>query len=147
MFDIFYYKKFISSILQNHRSCCVPYEARLLSYWRSWCDIIFFHSLKIPLNVRSGSIISRDEDPKSFIITEHTRVCSLHFKEDDFRDVTKFAQRRYLKHSAVPTQFNCWENVPQREKRMWERLKKVDKQIEIVNYHSRSEIEIQNVRK
>jgi hypothetical protein len=54
--------------------------------------------------------IKRDEGD-CFKVTKSTSVCSVHFEDTDFREVSNFSGRRYLKDSAVPSVFKCWESV------------------------------------
>ncbi|XP_013408482.1 uncharacterized protein LOC106172366 isoform X2 [Lingula anatina] len=50
------------------------------------------------------------EEGESFQIKAYTKVCSLHFKEEDFEYVV-YCGRRYLLPGSVPTIFDCWKDI------------------------------------
>lgn len=94
--------------------CSVPFCSVSSRYNSS----VSFHSFPVAEEIRKRWIINiRRID---FQITKHTKVCSVHFKPDDFVEGTT---RRRLKKGAVPTIFD-WNRERQMQPPrlgVWER--------------------------
>ena len=68
--------------------------------------------------------IRRDVSP-NFRITERTKICSLHFKADDFKK--SLTGRRTLKDEAIPSIF-AWSNPSPKRKSPRKRLFEIPSQ-------------------
>lgn len=90
-------------------TCCVP-MCTTPGYVTEDGHEVTFH--KLPLKDKDRlrdwiAKIRRDLGP-CFSVTEHTRICSRHFKKSDFR--TTYKGKRYLNDNAVPSTFP-WSKV------------------------------------
>ncbi|XP_074641176.1 uncharacterized protein LOC141898928 [Tubulanus polymorphus] len=94
----------------SRRSCCVPYCTKSGYYHVEGHGVVSYFSFPSELGLRKQWLarIKRDEGDL-FEITKNTFVCSQHFKKDDYRDVSSYSGRRYLKSTAIPSVFSCWE--------------------------------------
>lgn len=63
--------------------------------------------------------IRRDEG-KTFQVTKHTVVCSLHFAPGHLES-HRFSGRRTKLPGCVPTIFDCWKNLPHIYKKLKDR--------------------------
>lgn len=95
------------------QNCCVPHCTKKL--YRDGGNKISFHKFPRELTVKREWIraIRRDVG-RDFTINEHTRVCSRHFKKEDF--VRTLAGRRMLSDTAVPSVFS-WKTISSPKKR------------------------------
>ncbi|XP_074655326.1 uncharacterized protein LOC141908930 [Tubulanus polymorphus] len=94
----------------GRRNCCVPYCTKSGYYEiEGHGTVSYFKFPSDPVLRRSWLSNVRREEGEFFKITEHTRVCSQHFVDADYRDVSNYSGRRYLKPDAVPSVFQCFE--------------------------------------
>ncbi|XP_064479207.1 uncharacterized protein LOC135392423 [Ornithodoros turicata] len=93
--------------------CCVP-VCRQRGYVDEHGQKVSFHRFPEDSQVRKLWIVAIKRDPgKHFQITKNTKVCSLHFKEDDFLSNVASGMR-ILRDGAVPSIFAF--NKPRRER-------------------------------
>ncbi|XP_016425630.1 uncharacterized protein LOC107753874 [Sinocyclocheilus rhinocerous] len=79
--------------------CCVP-SCKMSSRFNS---VISFHSF--PLNKETRKTWLQNIQREDCKVSPNTRVCSRHFRTDDFIEQSTPTSRRLLKKSAVPTLF------------------------------------------
>lgn len=94
--------------------CCVP----LCTNSARYNSIVSFHSFPLDASVREqwkAKVRRQDFTP-----SRNSRVCSRHFKKDDF--ISKPGKLRRLKKGAVPSLFS-WNNfqIPAPRLSVWER--------------------------
>ena len=99
--------------------CCVPKCNQKGYSTLSGEKVSFFNFPKEPL-IRKQRIhaICRDEG-KDFVITERTKVCSLHFRSEDLRK--SINGRIYIKEGGVPSKFDWSGPSPKKRKAPTER--------------------------
>uniref|UniRef100_A0A673GC90 THAP domain-containing protein 1 n=1 Tax=Sinocyclocheilus rhinocerous TaxID=307959 RepID=A0A673GC90_9TELE len=81
----------------SSRYCCVPF-CKMSSRFNS---VISFHSF--PLNKETRKKWLHNIRREDYKVSPNTRVCSRHFKGDDFFEPSTPTARRLLKKGAVPT--------------------------------------------
>ncbi|XP_070377146.1 uncharacterized protein [Dermacentor albipictus] len=93
--------------------CCVP-ECHQEGYRCKSGEKVSFHKFPRDKVMFKKWIIAIRRDPgPNFVVGQFTRVCSKHFKPDDY--IPNVASgRRFLKDNAVPTQFVFAKPVKQR---------------------------------
>ena len=94
--------------------CSVP----LCSVSSRYNSCVSFHSFPVEEEIRKRWLVNIRRS--HFQITKHTKVCSIHFKSDDFVEGTI---RRRLKKGAIPTAFE-WNRERQMQPprlSVWER--------------------------
>ena len=89
---------------KSKQSCCVP-DCNKPGYVTDNGKQVTFHVLAKDKKILKIWIIQigRDVGPL-FKITPHTKICSRHFTEDDFR--ITYRGKKFLKRNAVPSIFN-----------------------------------------
>ena len=92
--------------------CCVP-NWNQKGYTRSLGEKISLTFAKAPLMRKQWIHAIRREEGKDFVITERTKVCSVHFRSEDLRK--SINGRIYIKEGGVPSKFD-W-SVPSPKKR------------------------------
>ena len=99
--------------------CCVPNCNQKGYSTSSGEKVSFFNFPKEPL-IRKQWIhaIHRDEG-KDFVITERTKVCSLHFRSEDLRK--SINGRIYIKEGGIPSKFDSSGPSPKKRKAPSER--------------------------
>ncbi|XP_077861527.1 THAP domain-containing protein 1-like, partial [Saccoglossus kowalevskii] len=86
-------------------NCCVP-ECPKAGYRIQDGRKVSFHKIPSREQIRLKWIHAIKRDPgKHFTISKHTKVCSLHFHEDDFT-VDQFPINHKLRPNAVPSVFD-----------------------------------------
>lgn len=90
-------------------SCCVP-----LCHTKSMREkeLSFHRFPKCELMKKAWVVKIRRDEGESFTVSEHTRVCSLHFTASDYR--TTLGGKTVLKDDAVPSVFSWATPVKQR---------------------------------
>ncbi len=83
----------------SSRYCCVP-SCKMSSRFNS---VISFHSF--PLNKETRKKWLQNIRREDYKVSPNTRVCSRHFRTDDFIEQSTPTSRRLLKKGAVPTLF------------------------------------------
>lgn len=95
------------------QNCCVPLCTKKV--YQEGGEKISFHKFpREPSVQREWLRAIRRDVGRHFTITEHTRVCSRHFKNEDF--VRTLAGRRKLSDTAVPSVF-AWERSSPRKRK------------------------------
>jgi len=101
------------------QNCCVPHCTKKV-YEEDGIKISFH---KFPENrdlFMKWVIAIRRDEGKHFKVTEHTRVCSLHFKSSDYLP-SLAGHERTLKSTAVPSLFPWKRASPIKRKATMER--------------------------
>ncbi|XP_016323995.1 uncharacterized protein LOC107674526 [Sinocyclocheilus anshuiensis] len=100
----------------SSRYCCVPF-CKMSSRFNS---VISFHSF--PLNKETRKKWLHNIRREDYKVSPNTRVCSRHFKGDDFIEPWTPTARRLLKKGAVPTLF-MWSDSTSPPKRtgLWKK--------------------------
>ncbi len=83
----------------SSRYCCVP-SCKMSSRFNS---VISFHSF--PLNTETRKTWLQNIRREDYKVSPNTKVCSRHFRTDDFTEQSIPTSRRLLKNGAVPTLF------------------------------------------
>ncbi|XP_041639267.1 uncharacterized protein LOC121507149 [Cheilinus undulatus] len=83
--------------------CCVP----LCTASSKYNSALSFHTFPCDVETRRKWIVAIRR--VYLVVTPHTRVCSRHFPEGDFRESSSVAGRRLLKKGVVPSLFE-WNN-------------------------------------
>lgn len=102
---------------KSRLSCCVP-TCNTPGYVTDDGHQVTFHKLPIRDKERLRAWIvkiRRDVGP-NFKVTEHTRICSRHFDQSDFR--VTFKGKRFLKENATPKKFSWTKPVKSRADRV-----------------------------
>ncbi|XP_076834484.1 uncharacterized protein LOC143480597 isoform X1 [Brachyhypopomus gauderio] len=99
--------------------CCVP----LCEASAKYNTVLSFHTFPVDKDLCKTWIVNIRRD--SFTITNHTRVCSRHFLQEDLIEPPKTNGRRTLRKGAVPVLFQ-WNNysVPVSRPSVWQRRKR-----------------------
>ncbi|XP_075538802.1 THAP domain-containing protein 1-like isoform X5 [Dermacentor variabilis] len=86
--------------------CCVP-ECHQQGYRCKGGEKVSFHKFpRDKIMFRKWIVAIRRDPGPNFVVSQFTRVCSKHFKLDDY--IPNVASgRRFLKENAVPTKFVC----------------------------------------
>ena len=79
----------------------------------------FFNFPKAPLLRKQWIHAIRRDEGKDFVITERTKVCSLHFKSEDLRK--SINGRIYVKEGGIPSKFDWSGPSPKKRKAPTER--------------------------
>lgn len=99
--------------------CCVP-NCNQKGYTSSLGEkVSFFNFPKAPLIRKQWIHAIRREEGKAFVITERTKVCSLHFRSEDLRK--SINGRIYIKEGGVPSKFDWSGPSPKKRKAPTER--------------------------
>ena len=92
------------------QKCCVP-ECRKKCYVENGLKISYFKFPEEKDMFKKWIVAIRRDVGEDFQGTEHTRVCSRHFKQDDFK--LSFAKRkRDLKFKGIPSVFASGKESP-----------------------------------
>ncbi|XP_042260975.1 uncharacterized protein LOC121892169 [Thunnus maccoyii] len=83
--------------------CCVP----LCQASSKYNKVLSFHTFPSDVDIRQRWFIAIRRG--NCTVGPHTRVCSRHFKKEDFRELVSKIGRRLLKKGAVPSLFE-WNN-------------------------------------
>ena len=119
------FKSRLSKLQSWHQnfSCLVgPNEhfyTRCLLSARTSHGTTFAPRLKAPLIRKQWIHAIRREEGKAFVITERTKVCSLHFRSEDLRK--SINGRIYIKEGGVPSKFDWSGPSPKKRKAPTER--------------------------
>ena len=81
--------------------------------------VSFFNLPKAPPIRKQWIHAIRREEGKAFVITERTKVCSLHFRSEDLRK--SINGRIYIKEGGVPSKFDWSGPSPKKRKAPTER--------------------------
>ncbi|XP_067050019.1 uncharacterized protein [Acropora muricata] len=99
--------------------CCVP-KCNQKGYSTSSGEkVSFFNFPKEPLIRKQWIHAIRRDEGKDFVITERTKVCSLHFRSEDLRK--SINGRIYIKEGGVPSKFDWSGPSPKKRKAPTER--------------------------
>ena len=99
--------------------CCVP-NCNQKGYTSSLGEkVAFFNFPKASLIRKQWIHAIRREEGKDFVITERTKVCSLHFRSEDLRK--SINGRIYIKEGGVPSKFDWSGPSPRKRKAPTER--------------------------
>ena len=98
---------------KSKSSCCIPH-CTVTGYVVENGKKVTFHSL--PKNneaLKKWLVNIRRDTGTNFCISKYTKVCSRHFRDEDFLITAK--GRKFLKNGAVPTKFTWTKaNKPRR---------------------------------
>ncbi|XP_015758276.1 PREDICTED: 52 kDa repressor of the inhibitor of the protein kinase-like [Acropora digitifera] len=99
--------------------CCVP-KCNQKGYSTSSGEkVSFLNFPKEPLIRKQWIHAIRRDEGKDFVITERTKVCSLHFRSEDLRK--SINGRIYIKEGGVPSKFDWSGPSPKKRKAPTER--------------------------
>ena len=99
--------------------CCVPNCNQKGYTSSSGGKVSFFNFPKAPLLRKQWIHAIRREEGKDFVITERTKVCSLHFRSEDLRK--SINGQVYIKEGAIPSKFDWSGPSPKKRKAPTER--------------------------
>lgn len=99
--------------------CCVPNCNQKGYTSLSGEKVSFFNFPKAPLLRKQWIHAIRRDEGKDFVITERTKVCSLHFKSEDLRK--SINGRIYVKEGGIPSKFDWSGPSPKKRKAPTER--------------------------
>ena len=99
--------------------CCVPNCNQKGYTSLSGEKVSFFNFPKAPLLRKQLIHAIRRDEGKDFVITERTKVCSLHFKSEDLRK--SINGRIYVKEGGIPSKFDWSGPSPKKRKAPTER--------------------------
>jgi len=99
--------------------CCVPNCNQKGSTSLSGEKVSFFNFPKAPLLRKQWIHTIRRDEGKGFVITERTKVWSLHFKSEDLRK--SINGRIYVKEGGIPSKFDWSGPSPEKRKAPTER--------------------------
>ena len=110
MEKVFRYQKLMRPSSQH---CCVP----LCVVSARYNSAVSFHSFPVEEGLRKKWIVQIRRD--DFQVTKNTKVCSVHFRADDFMEGTRL---RCLRKGVFPTLFE-WNHFQEQPPRLsiWER--------------------------
>lgn len=96
-------------IPKSKKNCVVPHCTKTGYRLEGDHGLVTFHKFPEDPTLKAQWItnIHRDEG-ELFKVTEHSKVCSLHFTSDQW-EIHSFSGRRTLNPGAVPNEFKCWE--------------------------------------
>ena len=94
--------------------CCVPNCNQKGYTSLSGEKVSFFNFPKAPLLRKQWIHAIRRDEGKGFVITERTKVCSLHFKSEDLRK--SINGRIYVKEGGIPLKFD-WSGPSPKKRR------------------------------
>ena len=94
--------------------CCIPNCNQKGYTLSSGGKVSFFNFPKAPLIRKQWIHVIRREEGKDFVITERTKVCSLHFTSEDLRK--SINGRVYIKEGAIPSKFDWSGPSPKKRK-------------------------------
>lgn len=107
---------FISRCL---RFAAYPTAIRKVTHRYREKKVSFFNFPKAPLLRKQWIHAIRRDEGKGFVITERTKVCSLHFKSEDLRK--SINGRIYVKEGGIPSKFDWSGPSPKKRKAPTER--------------------------
>ncbi|XP_073236912.1 uncharacterized protein [Porites lutea] len=99
--------------------CCVPNCNQFGYASPSGKKVNFFNFPKAPLIRKQWIHAIRQDEGKDFVITERTKVCSLHFRPEDLRKTLN--GRIYVRDGGVPSKFDWSGPSPKKRKAPTER--------------------------
>ena len=116
--------------------CCVPNCNQKGYSTSSGEKVSFFNFPKEPLIRKQWIHAIRRDEGKDFVITERTKVCSLHFRSEDLRK--SINGRIYIKEGGVPSKFDWSGPSPKKRKAPTERQPLPAKKKLLAEYNSAS---------
>lgn len=111
--------RFFVILLAMPSYCCVPNCNQFGYASPSGKKVNFFNFPKAPLIRKQWIHAIRRDEGKDFVITERTKVCSLHFRPEDLRKTLN--ERIYVRDGGVPSKFDWSGPSPKKRKAPTER--------------------------
>lgn len=111
--------RFFVILLAMPSYCCVPNCNQFGYASPSGKKVNFFNFPKAPLIRKQWIHAIRRDEGKDFVITERTKVCSLHFRPEDLRKTLN--GRIYVRDGGVPSKFDWSGPSPKKRKAPTER--------------------------
>lgn len=111
--------RFFVTLLAMPSYCCVPNRNQPGYASPSGKKVNFFNFPKAPLTRKQWIHAIRRDEGKDFVITERTKVCSLHFRPEDLRKTLN--GRIFVRDGGVPSKFDWSGPSPKKRKAPTER--------------------------